>query len=249
MYHMLIVDDEPQIRKGLAQSFPWQEIGFKVIDCFSNGLEVIDYLNSQTKDIHLILSDIKMPKMNGLELAEYVQKNFPNTTMVFLSAYEDFNYAKEAMRFGVKRYIVKPTKYHELLLTFNEVKQELDRQLSTPSQEKPSTYYDHIIQDVNAYISGDLAHANLEDAADIVHMSTHYLSKLYSQHTGTTFTAYLLQQRMEKAAEMLVDYRYKTYQISDALGYQNPKNFTRSFKKYYGITPREYRLKGIQHEN
>lgn len=250
MYNLIIVDDEPQIRKGLSQSFPWSKIGFNVTNCFSNGLEVVDYLSSSKDDIHIILSDIRMPKMNGIELAQYVQKNFPHITMIFLSAYEDFNYAKDAIRFGVKRYIVKPTKYNELLLTFSEIKEELDATLQTTSpEEKPATYYDRILQDVNDYIQNNLRSATLEQAAEVVHMSTHYLSKLYSQHSGTTFSAYLLEKRMEYAAGLLMDYRYKTYEISDLLGYNNPKNFTRSFKKFYGITPREYRIRGIENDN
>lgn len=248
MYKMIIVDDEPQIRKGLSKSFPWTQVGFTVIDTFENGLEAINYLTLDTTDIQLILCDIKMPIMNGLQLAEYVHKNMPNITMVFLSAYEDFNYAKDALRFGVKRYIVKPTKYNELLITFDELREELD-QKAMQRDETPSTYYDNIIHEVNDYILNDLSNANLEQAAEIVHMSTHYLSKLYSQHTGLTFSTFLLNKRMEKAAELLVDYRYKTYEISDILGYNNPKNFTRSFKKHFGITPREFRMKGIDYEH
>lgn len=249
MYNLIIVDDEPQIRNGLSESFPWNTIGFNVLHCFSNGHEVIDYLssNDNEEELHIILSDIRMPKINGIELAGYVHKNYPNITMVFLSAYEDFNYAKDAIRYGVKRYLVKPTKYNELLLAFGEIKEELDASSkNATTEEKPATYYEGILKDVNEYIKNNLHNATLEQAAEVVHMSPHYLSKLYSQHTGSTFSAYLLEQRMAYASSLLMDYRYKTYEISDLLGYNNPKNFTRSFKKFYGITPREYRLRGIE---
>ena len=83
--------------------------------------------------------------------------------------------------------------------------------------------------------------ATLEEAASLVHYSPAYLSSAFKADTGVSFSRYLLQVRMEQAMRMLSDRSVKFYEIADAVGYLNPKNLTRNFKEYYGITPQEFR--------
>ena len=86
--------------------------------------------------------------------------------------------------------------------------------------------------------------ATLEEAAFLTHLSSSYLSRLFRGQTGQSFSDYLLQKRMERACSMLTDARHKIYEISDAIGYDNPKNFSRAFRNYYHLSPREYREGG-----
>lgn len=83
MYRLIIADDEPQITKGLSTTFPWDKMGFEIKGTFSNGLEVINYISSCPDTIDLILCDIKMPIMTGLDVAEYTYKNYPNIKIIF----------------------------------------------------------------------------------------------------------------------------------------------------------------------
>ena len=94
---------------------------------------------------------------------------------------------------------------------------------------------------VKNYIKSDYKTATLEEAASLVHYSPAYLSSAFKTDTGVSFSRYLLQVRMEQAMRMLSDRSVKFYEIADAVGYLNPKNLTRNFKEYYGITPQEFR--------
>ena len=97
---------------------------------------------------------------------------------------------------------------------------------------------------MKAYVMDHLRTATLEEAAFLTHLSSSYLSRLFRGQTGQSFSDYLLQKRMERACSMLTDARHKIYEISDAIGYDNPKNFSRAFRNYYHLSPREYREGG-----
>lgn len=106
MYKSLIVDDEKNIRNRLAETFPWSELGFSSVVTAKNGKEALEKIKQNPPDI--VLTDIMMPVMNGLELAKEINKTFPQIKVVVLSAYDDFKYAQEAIQYRVKGYLLKP---------------------------------------------------------------------------------------------------------------------------------------------
>lgn len=113
MYKVLVVDDEKNIRERLANTFPWQEVGFQVIGAASDGMEALQLIR---KDLpHVVMTDIMMPEMNGLELAKTLQSTYPGVRTIILSAYDDFKYAQEAIRYGIKGYLLKPLVKEEFL--------------------------------------------------------------------------------------------------------------------------------------
>lgn len=97
------------------------------------------------------------------------------------------------------------------------------------------------MENVHAYVKNNLRTANLKDLSNQIFMNSCYVSQLYKQKTGRNFSEYLLEMRMKKAAELLVDSSEKIYTIGAMVGYNNAKNFARSFLAYYGKTPTEYR--------
>lgn len=107
--------------------------------------------------------------------------------------------------------------------------------------ETNSTYHQKLIAAAKEYVQNNLSDASLENTAVSVHLSPGYFSKLFHKITEITFSDYLTRCRMERAAELLNDISFKTYEISLMVGYDNPKNFTRAFKQYFNVTPREYR--------
>ena len=133
MYNLIIVDDEEEIRQALGNYIPWEELGFRMIGLAKNGKEALKFIQKHKVDV--ILCDIKMPKMNGIELAEIIYRQKIKTKVVFLSAYEDFNYAKKAIIYGVEDYIVKPTKYQELMEVFTKLKVTLNKETSQIPKE------------------------------------------------------------------------------------------------------------------
>ena len=254
MYNLIIVDDELEIKNGLCNYFPWNEIGFQVAGQFSNGLEAFQYLLEFPADI--VLCDIRMPFMTGIDLARELRERKINVDIVFLSGYREFDYAQQALIYGVKNYIVKPTKYRELVDVFTRIKTELDLRRETAGSSSPPSgktpapetqgYYEKIIKTVKDYTSENYKDATLEEASRLVHLSPYYLSKLFKEKTEENFSDFLIRTKMQKARELLNDIQYKTYEISDLVGYKNSNNFTRTFKKYFGHTPSFYRNNGCQ---
>ncbi len=249
MYKLIIVDDEAEIRDGLCNYFPWSQLDFEIVALLENGQQALEYIESQPVDV--MLCDIKMPFMNGLELAKELYLKNSKIKMLLLSGYREFEYAQEALRYGVKDYIVKPTRYEELIKVFSKIKQELDEDAATlpnpangedsGNYEEGLNYNEQVISTIKNYLRENFQAATLEEAARLVHMNPVYLSKFFKEKTGQNFSSFLISVRMEKAARLLHDISYKTYEISEMVGYSNSKNFTRTFKKYFGKTPKEFR--------
>lgn len=238
MYKLLIVDDEKETRTGLRNYFPWQEIGFEIAGEAENGSDALSIIENEHIDV--VLSDIKMPIMNGVELAcEIYRKRLP-VKVVFLSGHKEFEYAQQALIYGVRNYIIKPTKYDELVEIFKTLGQELNN-ANVKEISESSTVEHKLIVAVRQYIDKHLPTASLEGAAEQVFMTPQYLSKFFKEKTGQNYSDFLLAKRMKKAKELLDDYQYKIYQVSELVGYANSNNFTRAFSKYYGKSPREAR--------
>lgn len=246
MYQVIIADDEAKIRGGIANLFPWKQLGFEIAGSFSNGKEAWEFTLSHPVD--LILTDIRMPIMDGLELSEQL---LPHTKakIIFFSGYQDFEYARRALRNGVFDYLLKPIKYEDLLDCLTRVRDVLDKEhhITRNMEEENLSYYEKIISAVRSYLDKEYQTATLEQAARLVNLSPNYLSRIMKEHSDCSFSDYLLKTRMENAARMLKDIRYKQYEIAYRVGYDNPKNFSRAFHQYFHMTPSEYRAHPEKH--
>lgn len=106
MYRVQIVDDEPIIRMGLQRMYDWSKQDFEIACMAQNGKEALEQL--EVEDIDLIITDVEMPIMNGLDFIREVRERKIDVEIIVLTAYEDFEYAKEAIKYGVSEYILKP---------------------------------------------------------------------------------------------------------------------------------------------
>lgn len=237
MYQLVIVDDEKNIVEGIANLFPWNEIGFEVT-YFQKAGEALEHIIKHGTDV--LMSDIEMPDMNGMQLCERALEIKPEIKIIFISSYQNYEYFRCAIQNGIVDYLLKPLKGTDLINCFKKIKEELDKK-NAVMEERPETYYEQIIRSVKEYIRENYREASLEEAAVLVNLSPGYLSKLFKEKCGSGFAEYLMKTRMEKACELLADIRYKSYDIAYYIGYDNPKNFSRAFKAYYGMTPKEYR--------
>lgn len=241
MYRFILVEDDYSIRTGLSRFFPWDSLGFRLMKDFENGQKALDYLRANTVDV--VLTDIKMPVMDGLTLAKELKSIAPSTLVIFLSAYRSFEYAREALDYGVRNYIVKSTKYDDLIEIFKKIHADLDAQQDDVAVPSSDTLIsdNRMIRKILEYIDKDIANVSLQYLADKVRMNPVYLSRLFKEKTGVNFSDYILKKRMEAAASFLVDTDYSIYDISGFVGYSNDKNFSRAFKNFYNTTPSQFR--------
>jgi len=126
LYSVIIVDGDATISEGLSHLVKWNDIGFNIIGTFSNGRDAMNFLKVNHADV--IITDIEMPHMTGIELAEWVNENCAQTKVVFLTGCKDFDCAKKAVEYNVSHYLLKPTQLSELYETFENLKSSLDEE-------------------------------------------------------------------------------------------------------------------------
>ena len=146
MYKLLIVDDETQFRTTLCNCFPWNQVGFELAGQVSDGKMALDFLEKNT--VHVLLCDIYMPIMNGIELLKILSTWENPPTTIFFSAYRNFEYAQQALSLGARFYILKPIKYEDLVQTFSTIKLELDKKYhiseATSDVPTPDTFVENV---------------------------------------------------------------------------------------------------------
>ena len=249
MYHLMIADDEEKIRNGIANYFPWHELGFEVVCLAEDGQEAFDYILSGESVVDIILCDIMMPRVSGLDLLEILRENgMQELRVVLLSGYAEFEYARRAMAYGVKDYLLKPTRYQELARVFGRIREELDeargKQQSGLEPEMESGGAEgSIVERLCEIIRSQYRDISLQGIAKLVYMSPYYISRMFKAKTGKNFYDYVLTVRMEAAMEMLKNTDLKVYEIAERVGYRNQKSFTKIFKRFYPNNPSQYRNK------
>lgn len=242
-YSVVIVDDEISIPHTLKEFFPWNECGFFVREVFDRAGAALEYLAVNPTD--LVITDIKMPMLDGIAFAEAIQRRKIASEVIILSGFAEFGYAQEALRLGVREYLLKPIDYTQLRLCLARIKEGLDEKNHIPVIEARSKgYYAQIAGVITDYLEKNYAKATLDEASCLVAMSPNYLSKVFKTETGENFSDCLIKTKMKNAERLLKDVNLKIYEIAYAVGYDNPKNFTRAFKQYTGLSPWEYRERG-----
>ena len=243
MYRVLLVDDDRLILRGLTSILPWGEMGCRVIGMAADGLEGLRMIREQRPDI--LLTDIRMPNMDGLTMAAAVRSEFPRMQMAVLTAFRDFDYARQAIRLGVCRYMLKPSNLEELEEAVKEMVRRLDSQrdrkeaAESPEEQEAHGY---VVENALGWMREHCTeHITLEDVAGQVYVSQWHLSKLINRETGMGFLDLISRMRVEQAKKLLAD---PARRISDAAfeaGFSDVAHFSKTFKKITGQTPGEYR--------
>lgn len=128
MYKLILADDEEDVREGLLQLIDWESVGFAVADTAENGKEAAEMVEKHVPDV--VVTDIQMPFMNGLQLAEWIRGHYPSTKIIILTGYEEFEYAQKAIRLGIDEYVLKPFSAAELADILRKVKKQIDAELA-----------------------------------------------------------------------------------------------------------------------
>lgn len=128
LYRIILVDDEEEVRKSIIKKIDWQSAGFQVVGDAENGQDALEKIEVMEPD--LVLTDIKMPYMDGLMLAERIRQKYPSIKMVIFSGFDDFEYAKQAIKLNVIEYILKPVNVEELTAILQKIKNTLDEEIA-----------------------------------------------------------------------------------------------------------------------
>ena len=217
---VLIVDDEPYMVDYLRKLVDWEQYGFEHVYTADGGSMARDMLDKYQPE--LLITDIRMPKISGLDLCRHIFEKKYLTKVMILSGYGEFEYAKQAIQYGVSEYLLKPILKDE----FEEILEKmLERHFATQKeqQEKEKT--------------GDVIFE--------VHLNPSYLSRYFKESTGENLSNYVTRCKMEKAAWLLDNTEQKINEIMLQLGYQKSQHFAKIFREQYGVSPKEYK-KGIR---
>lgn len=353
----MIADDEPFIREGIEQLIPWRNLGCELIYSAQNGRELIEQIQQEKPDI--IIVDIKMPLMGGLDVAKWIQEKNLNIKIIILTAFTDFQYAHMAIKYNVSDYIIKTSAIEDipnsiaditkklqesklvsyrLILFYGATKEsgvekiietvfskqyrvEFQNQLkekciiiSGSDVEEASVIYDcnkkfqglynnflhkditigispvyydrnqayehyertlqyvkrkykenisdiffqkeedntnqdnhfsenmsELLRNVGLYIKDNYcSKITLDDVAQASHVNPSYLSRIYKQKTGSNLFDTINMKRIKKAKEYICNQELKMYEIAELVGFEDTAYFSKVFKKYEGLSPKEY---------
>lgn len=268
MYKVAIIDDEPLIVEGLSKTMAWEKWDCQVAGYAYDGREGMELIRSKRPDI--IITDINMPKMDGLKMIAGIKSEFPDMQLIILTGYREFEYARRAIELGVSRFLLKPSKMNELEEAMEAVTKRLaqvDMFADAPAGDKTegndirrndvgqeddfskgveetenNEANSFIVKNALEYIrENSQEKLRLTDVADQVYVSQWHLSKLLNKHTGKTFSDILNGARMDKSKELLKDPSLRICDVAEMVGFQDLAHFSRVFKKMEGMSANEYR--------
>lgn len=247
MFNVLLVEDEKVIRQGMVVLIEEVAIGFKVLWEAEDGTRAWDILKHETPDV--LITDIRMPNMDGLQLIQKTRVLYPEMSVVIVSGYDDFAYARQAIMYGVEDYLLKPIDRVEFVTTMERVYAKCEVKKKVLHESVMGSHPDFrktnspMIQQVMSYVIECIgSEITLQSAAELVHVHPNYLSQLFKKETGKTFSQYVREIRLIKAKKLLQETKLKVYDVARISGYVSDKHFIRIFKQEEGMTPKQYRF-------
>ena len=252
MYRVLVADDEPIERMMLTKTLHKLVGDTCQIYEARNGRDALEVFEKEK--IQIALLDIEMPGISGLEAARTMREKREDIVIIFVTAFDNFLYAKEAISVRAIDYILKPYENKELVYAIEEGKRLIDKYFSAPKEEaieedffmeednigdiRLSLARETIENYIKAHYMDDISMHNL---ARVMNYSDAHFCKLFKQCFKINFTAYLTEYRIGIAKKMLEDPRMNIKDIGNASGYTDSNYFARVFKRIAGCTPTEYR--------
>ena len=253
---VLVAEDELIERKVLCKTLQKYLGDLIFLYEAKNGREAVELFQREKPQVAIL--DIEMPGLTGLEVARKIRETDKNCGILFLTGFDKFSYAKQAISVRALDYLLKPYNEQELVFAVEDAirqvsAQQLPRRPETESaapapQEEDADIRTSLIRaQVQAFIEAHYREdISMQDAAAALRYSDAYFCKLFKQCFKVNFSAYLNEYRVGKARQLIADPRISLKDISTACGYSDSNYFTRVFKRLTGQTPSEYRLALMQ---
>lgn len=242
MYRVVLIDDERMIVEGLRKVIPWQDYGCEVVGTAEDAVSGAALIRKVHP--HIVFTDIRMPGRDGLAMLAGLRSEFPDMQVSVLTGYRDFSYAQEAIRLGVTRFLLKPSKLDEIREALSAMTDRL-RALPVSGTEESTDCQQaghYLVRRALSYMQQHYAEKlTLSEVADACYVSQWHLSQLLNRYAGKSFNDILNTLRIDEAKRLLADPSLKIGDIGEMVGYADPAHFAKVFKKLTDMSANEYR--------
>lgn len=244
MYKILIVEDEYWMFRGLEKVIGRNCPEFAIVSFAMNGEEALEIMRQQEVDV--VITDISMPVMDGLELIKEMRSRKNTKPVIIITGYSEFEYARAAIQYGVKNYLLKPLDPAEVRDALERLKQEW--QSAESPDQAPLELNDlpsgkELIRQVLKHIDTAFhkADLSLSSIANETGYNASYLTRLFKDETGRSFVKYVNDVRIREARQLLRETGLTVAEIAIKVGFWDVKYFSRFFRREVGLSPSEYR--------
>lgn len=251
---MLIVEDEEMIRKGLRYTFDWFQLDCLVVGEAANGVEGLEKIKELDPDI--IITDITMPVMDGITMLEKIHKDMVHS-FIIISGYDEFEYAKKAIKLGVSEYLLKPVEQVHLSEALERAKEQCKLRNEYKVIKNSSIDIDdmeildielfqnfkgsHHVNNIIDYIRDNYnKRISINDLVVPLQKSSTYLNQKFKEETTFTFNEYVNRYRIKKSIDLMKTGEGKIYTIASDVGFSNYRYFISVFKKYTNCLPSDF---------
>lgn len=261
MYRVVIVEDSKLLRMGLIHTLNWQSLDCTVVGSAGDGLEGLEVICDTKPDI--VMTDIRMPGLTGLEMIEAARKRGCNPAVIIVSGYDEFSYAQQAIKLGAVEYLMKPMededtyrairsaclrvdelrKYRHLQDRLQSVEDSKIKVFNTYLDSNDgikSEYTQQAIRYIEEHYADDI---NVRSIAAALCISESHLSKVFKDTVHSTIGEYLTNYRINRACGLLKDPQIRIYEVAVRCGYNDQRYFSVIFKRIMGMTPNEFRAR------
>lgn len=238
-FRVVVVDDEKLISNNIAKNITSCDSSFEVVAICFDGLSALKAIEQYNP--HILFTDIKMPMMDGLSLIENAHRNNPHIRCVLISGYNEFDYAKTAIKFKAFDYLLKPLNKFELSKTLRKIKDELlseQAQLNSEREKSTEDIFNSLVQYLQINYANEI---NFSQIACDYNFSSSYLTKIFKEHTGISPIKFLIEYRIKIAKALLKDTNLTVKEIAEKTGFIDQFYFSKCFKNYCGVTPTQYK--------
>ena len=253
---LMVAEDELIERKVLCKTLQKYLGDLIILYEAKNGREAIEIFEREAPQVAVL--DIEMPGATGLDVARKIRETDKNCAILFLTGFDKFSYAKQAISVRAMDYLLKPYNEQELVFAVEEAIRQVSAQV--PPRPAPAPAEEPVRREENEDVRTAIIRAeissfierhyrediSMQDAAAALRYSDAYFCKLFKQCFKVNFSAYLNEYRVGKARQLIADPRISLKDVSTACGYSDSNYFTRVFKRLTGQTPSEYRLSLLQ---
>lgn len=255
MYKVIVIDDEMLVRRGIVMETDWQALNCVVVAEAGNGIEGLEAVRKYHPD--LLICDIRMPKMDGIEMLKELRAEGNDVSVIFLTAYSEFSYAQSALKLLASDYLLKPFGDGELEQAMNNALEKRKRTQEKLENSKDEPLPELVLNkgDKSKYVMAAVDYISVHygdpelcvaEIAEHLGISEGHLSHTFKRETDYTVAAYITRVRMRTAMKLLNDCRNKVYEVAEQVGYRDVAHFPAALRELLVLLPPNTRIEACK---